>query len=66
MLRVLLLFAILLTGALAVHEKVVAGLDPNGNPTATQTSDQMPGLDPNGLQTTAPTTDIWGGLDPNG
>jgi hypothetical protein len=48
MFRVLLLFAILLTGALAVHEKGRAGLDPNGLLSADPTSDLLPGLDPNG------------------
>jgi len=66
MLRVLLLFAILLTGALAVHEKGGrAGLDPNGFPSADPTSDLLPGLDPNGLQTSSP-SDQLPGLDPNG
>ena len=66
MLRVLLLFAILLTGALAAHEKAGAGTDPNGLQSAAPAPDLRGGLDPDGLQSTAPTTDIWGGLDPNG
>jgi len=48
MLRVLVLFAILLTGALAVHEKVRAGLDPSGLSSADPASDLQGGLDPNG------------------
>jgi hypothetical protein len=50
MLRVLLLFAILLTGALAVHEKTCAGADPVGLPSAAPTSDASPGMDPNGVK----------------
>ena len=66
MLRVLLLFAILLTGALAVHEKAGAGTDPNGLPSAAPAPDLRGGLDPDGLQTSVPTPDVIGGLDPNG
>ncbi len=48
MLRVLLLFAILLTGALAVHEKAGAGTDPNNYPTSPPNTDVRGGTDPNG------------------
>ena len=66
MLQALLLFALLLTGALAGHEKVGPGTDPNGHQSATPTSAVRGGTDPDGLQATNPTTDLIGGLDPDG
>lgn len=64
-LQALLLFALLLTGALADHEKALLGTGSH-NQKAASTSDVIGGLDPNGLQSASPTSDLWGGLDPNG
>ena len=64
MLQALLLFALLLTGALAGHENTLAGPQPNGPQKAA--SDLWGGLDPNGLQSAGQTADLLPGLDPNG
>jgi hypothetical protein len=66
MLRVLLLFSILLSSALAVHEKVRGGTDLNGLQSTVPTPDVQGGMDPNGLQSADPTSDLWGGMDPDG
>jgi hypothetical protein len=51
MLRALLLFAVLLSSALAAHNaKQLPGLDPNGHQSAGPASDQLPGLDPDGAK----------------
>jgi hypothetical protein len=65
-LQALLLFALLLTGALAGHEKVRSGVDPNGLQSVAPTSDLWGGLDPNGLQSAGRTADQLPGLDPDG
>jgi hypothetical protein len=50
-LRALLLFAVLLSSALASNNAdLLPGLDPNGHQSAGPTSDQLPGLDPNGAK----------------
>jgi hypothetical protein len=64
-LQALLLFVLLLTGALAGHEKVGPGTDPDGQKAA-PISDVRGGTDPDGLQAAGPTSDLIGGLDPNG
>jgi hypothetical protein len=64
-LRALLLFAILLGGAFALHEKAMAGADHTNPSTATPTPGLIGGLDPDGLQL-APPHDVIGRLDPNG
>ncbi len=67
MLQALLLFALLLTDALAGHDtKLLPGLDPNGLQSARPTSDLGPGTDPNGLQSAGPTSDLGPGTDPDG
>jgi hypothetical protein len=64
-LRALLLFAILLGGALAIHNvKQLPGMDPNGHQSAPH-PDVIGGLDPDGAQS-APHPDVIGGLNPNG
>ena len=51
MLRALFLFAVLLSGALTVHNtEQVPRLDPDGLQAAAPASDQLPGLDPNGTK----------------
>jgi hypothetical protein len=50
-LQALLLFALLLTGALAGHDtKLQPGLDPNGLQSADPSTDVIGGLDPNGTK----------------
>ncbi len=66
MLRVLLLFSILLSSALAVHEKARGGTDLNGLQTTVPTPDVQGGMDPNGRQSADPASDQLPGLDPNG
>ena len=66
MLQALLLFALLLTGALAGHEKTFLGTAPNSQQKEAPGSDLRGGLDPDGLQAASPTTDLLPGLDPNG
>lgn len=65
MLQALLLFALLLTGALAGHEKVGPGADLNGQK-AVPSSDVRGGTDPDGLQATSLTADLGPGTDPDG
>ena len=50
MLRVLLLFAVLLTSALAANTDLLPGLDPNGRQNAAPTADLLGGLDPDGAK----------------
>ena len=64
MLQALLLFALLLTGALAGHENTLLGPQPNSPQKAA--SDLWGGLDPNGLQSSSPTFDLGPGTDPDG
>ena len=64
-LQALLLFALLLAGALAGHEKTFPGIAPNSQK-ATSISDVRGGTDPNGLQAASPTADLGPGTDPNG
>jgi len=66
-LQALLLFALLLTGALAGHDtKLLPGLDPDGLQSASPTSDVRGGTDPDGLQSSGPSSDLGPGTDPNG
>jgi hypothetical protein len=66
-LQALLLFALLLTGALAGHNtKLLPGLDSNGLQSSNLTTNLIGGLDPDGLQSAAPTTNLGPGTDPNG
>jgi hypothetical protein len=48
MLRALLLFAVLFSSALAVHERVHAGTGPNSLQSTASVPEVIGGLDPNG------------------